>query len=187
MKSKLIALGAAGAMLIALVPAVSAANPPCDPTDGVGAAQNTGVPVAVCDTTLNLTVTLGTTIWAPASINIGSNFPGQYQESAAQIVEWLSNETLMELDVSMAGLAATNASTHKTIANDQMYYVVDPAGTPVLNNMATPYTIAADLVETGATFDTKDHQHFAVGVDVPSVVADNDYTGLMTFAVVDPL
>jgi hypothetical protein len=182
MKSRLLALCAAGALIMTVAPAiVSAANPSCNPSSGPA----TGT---VCDTGLTLTVKAGTTIWAPSTISVTAGFPGEVTASASQTVYWLSNEDGKHLTVSASSLdCALCTGTYKSIDNEDIAF---NDGTND-NWLGSAYTVASSLTADGKEYivagpgglqETRNSQAFTIKVAVPSVEA-GDYAGTLTFSV----
>jgi hypothetical protein len=170
MKSKLLALCAAGALVMTVAPAALA-----------GHLNNPGG-----STNATLTVTSGTTIYAPASINLGSGFPGETTSGTAT-VEWLSNEGASKNIAVQASTLTCGActGTYKTIDNEDLGFAVGTGGTETSRFGGTPlnvHTLAADDAEYDAAGDTPSSQAFKVWVHIPSVDA-GAYVGTLTFSV----
>lgn len=179
MKSKLIALGAAGALMMALVPAtVSAAA--CDPTNGVSTTCTTGV---------TLYVSAGTTIYAPASFYINPQnlanpgggtayFPGQTAVSKDMLIEWMSNEGATK-DIEVA-LTTELTKTPDVIDAANVSLWVGPTGSLVeVGAFATTSTYLKVATPAGSD-GARESTYFGLTVYVPGVPVGT-YVGTLTF------
>jgi hypothetical protein len=178
MKSKLIALGAAGALMMALIPVAAAAN-------DIGST-----------TVVSVTVSEGTTIFAPAAFSIGTGIPGVTVTSSRQVVEWYSNATATKyLGVILANLAnggssipAADVKMALSISSTPTYGAYAALDTSTKLSMVpkmgagcttTPGVDYADVCPSG---DTRGSEGFLLQLLIPTVPA-NTYSGTMTFSV----
>ena len=181
---KLITLAAAGMLLVAMLPATASAATGDTNCNGNGGSD--------CVTGVTLVVTIGTTIYAPADFTIGTGFPGQVVTSALQTVEWLSNDTGLDLAAQLSDMTCTvtsgtcvNAGTNQLIDNEDFGLIVGAGSENAFGS--TPLFVHA-LAVTGAEKtdladgDAADSQDFNIVAHVPSV-HDGDYTGTLTFSV----
>jgi hypothetical protein len=162
MKSRLIVALASGALALTMIPAAASAAPP-----------TTGVDVVV---------SAGTTIYAPAAFRIGSGFPGQTVGAAnVQTVEWLSNEYPLYLTAQLSDLVGVTTSTNTIDASDVHYW----AGSTDHGSLDTVQNVAQFLDVSDGTLESRSSQDFTLRVFIPSVNAD-DYFGTLTFGVEVP-
>jgi hypothetical protein len=181
MKSKLIALGAAGALMMALIPVAAAA-------DG-----NTNTEVTVF-------VDAGTTIYAPATALIGGADPGTGQfpgmtvvSASAESLQWMSNDSGAAITAEMT--TALTDGFDVIPAADVLLGMPTVDGTvyATWHTMSPVYTVVSNVmgntsVATGRvkpSVDTKGSQAFKLQLLIPSVEL-GEYVGDITWAVVTP-
>ncbi len=166
MKSRLIALGAAGALLMALAPTAAARdNPYCTH----GSYDSAQVP---CTTAVTLSVGAGTAIIVPLAFSIGTGMPGQDLESALQTVAWKSNENTMAITVNLSDLV----SGSNVIDLEDVYY---NDGTSTRYFTGTPLWVK-DIVLNPGDVDS-DSQTFRLGLQIPGEKAEGTYAATLTF------
>ena len=168
MVRRILALGAAGALVIMLVPAtVSAARP--NPYCTTGDYDHPQVP---CTTAVTLSVGAGTAIIVPVAFSIGSGNPGQDVESAVQTVIWKSNENTLAITVNLSDLL----SGANVIDLEDVYY---NDGTTTRYFTGTPLWVKNIVLNPGDT--DSDSQDFQLGLQIPGEKAEGTYAATMTF------
>ena len=171
MKSRLFVALASGALVLAMVPAVASAAP--------NAQGNT--------TVVDVNVTAGTTIYAPAAFRIGSGYPGETVGSAnVQQVQWYSNEYPLYLTAQLSDLVGIGAPANTIDAKNVHYWagVVDKGSLDAVRSVVQFTNVAGDT-DTNGTLEARSTQDFALRAFIPSANAD-DYVGTLTFAVEVP-
>lgn len=162
---RLVAIFAAGALVLAVAPTVFAASG--DP-----------LPNNSPTSTLNFTMTNGTTITVPASWTIASAYPGQLNKvSASQQVTWVSNESAADLTVSLSdGSAAQLTSGGNHIAGT---YIETWAGTFEAETQKGT-NLGSKTIIASVTGDGSTYVYFKMPV-VPTKPTGT-YSGTLTFA-----
>lgn len=179
---RLVAIFAAGALVLAVAPTVFAANA----CTGNWATDRDGN-VPPCDTSVQFHVNAGTMIWAPASIDLGSGIPGQIVTIADPVaVQYVTNESDKTLYVESTDLTWNDGSTTWTIPHTSLYLGSAVAANKTLD---TTRAVGALSASTGNVYDTISNIYFTT--QVPSVKANNDgppttdyYTGTFTWGIV---
>jgi hypothetical protein len=169
MVRRIIALGAAGALVIVMLPGVASAarpNPYCTQVS----YDSTEVP---CTTAVTLSVGTGTAIIVPLAFSIGSGMPGQDVESTVQTVEWNSNETTLAITVQLSDLVSgSNAIEFEDV------YLREGASTRYFT--AAPLWVK-NIVHLQAD---SDHQDFYLGLKIPGAEApEGTYAATLTFGI----
>ncbi len=130
---------------------------------------------------------LGTIIYAPADINLGTGHRGETLTSDARKVEWLSSETGRRITVTMdgAGLSDGASPTPHTIAKAN-FSIWEPDPTDYTLKI-TPDGGPWDLkVITATTGTVTDSAWFKLQLLIPLDVAIGAYSGTLTFSVTGP-
>ena len=171
MKSRFISAAVAGALVL-MLSQIAAASPGlvCDPS--------------TCKTAVSVTVTEGTTIMAPAAVDMTSAFPGQTATSAAQTVSWWSNEFPKSLTVSLDS-ALANSTDNTTIAKTDVQVSSVDYATWVNLGVARPVAKVIDVndaVHGHGTLESASSSQFTLRVNVPSAT-EGSYGAFMTRSV----
>ena len=156
---KLVATLAAGALVLAVAPSVFAAG------------LDTG------NTNVSVTVSEGTTITAPAAINVGSAFPGQTATSATQNLSWWSNQQNLQLSAKLDGALANGSNT---IAADNVE--ISSADYAAWASLDQVRPVANIIDVAPATLEAASTSTFSVRVNVPSAT-EGTYAQTMTWTV----
>ena len=170
MKSRFISAAVAGAFVLMLSQIAAAASPECSNAN--------------CKTTVSVTVTEGTTIMAPAAVDMTSAFPGQVAMSVQQDLSWWSNENDRSLTVSLDG-PLTNSVSHTTIAKSDVDVKSDDYLAWTALGSATPVADVIDVTDAthvNGTIEDASTSHFTLRVRVPSATEGN-YSTTMTWSV----
>lgn len=167
MVRRFIALGAAGALLLMLVPTAFARdNPYCTH----GSYDSAQVP---CTTAVTLSVGSGTAIIVPLAFSIGSGSPGEAVESPIETVEWKSNEFTLAITVNLTDLV----SGSNVIDYQDVYYA---DGSTDRYFTGTPLWVK-NIVHSATDID---HQDFQLGLQIPGgEAAVGTYTATLTFGI----
>lgn len=188
MKSRLITALAIGALAAGMLPGVASADPglSCELD-----AQTT----CVGATAITVTVTEGTTIIAPASVAIGSAFPGQMVTSGPQSISWWSNQQGMTIFADLVADPFYDADNDDVKDVDEVSFA--EANVELGSDDSHLYDVSAydemrafgvapvpvqDIEFDGSTDESASSGHFKLEVHVPQAT-EGTYEAAITYTV----